>query len=46
MARRSFCSWWRDDVCFAQPDVAHIEMVEQVAAVPNAAPFVDGVVFH
>lgn len=26
-------------------DVAHIEMVEQVTRVPNAAPFVDGVVF-
>ena len=26
-------------------DVAHIEMVEQVTTVPNAAPFVDGVVF-
>lgn len=26
-------------------DVAHIEMVEQITAVPNAAPFVDGVVF-
>src|SRR5690242_16666492 len=26
-------------------DVAHVEMVEQVTAVPNAAPFVDGVVF-
>jgi purine-binding chemotaxis protein CheW len=26
-------------------DVAHIEMVEQVTAVPNAAHFVDGVVF-
>jgi purine-binding chemotaxis protein CheW len=26
-------------------DVAHIEMVEQVTAVPNAASFVDGVVF-
>ena len=25
--------------------VAHIEMVEQVTRVPNAAPFVDGVVF-
>ena len=26
-------------------DVAHVEMVEQVTAVPNAVPFVDGVVF-
>ena len=26
-------------------DVAHVEMVEQVTPVPNAAPFVDGVVF-
>jgi purine-binding chemotaxis protein CheW len=26
-------------------DVAHVEMIEQVTAVPNAAPFVDGVVF-
>jgi chemotaxis signal transduction protein len=26
-------------------DVQHIEMVEQVTRVPNAAPFVDGVVF-
>jgi purine-binding chemotaxis protein CheW len=26
-------------------DVAHIEMVEQVTGVPNAASFVDGVVF-
>ena len=26
-------------------DVAHVEMVEQVTAVPNAAHFVDGVVF-
>jgi purine-binding chemotaxis protein CheW len=26
-------------------DVAHVEMFEQVTAVPNAAPFVDGVVF-
>jgi purine-binding chemotaxis protein CheW len=26
-------------------DVAHVEMVEQVTAVPNAAAFVDGVVF-
>lgn len=26
-------------------DVAHIEMVDQVTAVPNAAHFVDGVVF-
>jgi purine-binding chemotaxis protein CheW len=26
-------------------DVAHIEMVDRVTAVPNAAPFVDGVVF-
>jgi purine-binding chemotaxis protein CheW len=26
-------------------DVAHIEMVEQITRVPNAAPFVDGVVF-
>lgn len=26
-------------------DVAHVEMVEQVTAVPNAMPFVDGVVF-
>src|SRR5512133_2316205 len=25
--------------------VAHIEMVEQITRVPNAAPFVDGVVF-
>jgi purine-binding chemotaxis protein CheW len=26
-------------------DVAHVEMIEQVTAVPNAATFVDGVVF-
>jgi purine-binding chemotaxis protein CheW len=26
-------------------DVAHVEMLEQVTAVPNAASFVDGVVF-
>jgi purine-binding chemotaxis protein CheW len=26
-------------------DVAHVEMVEEVTKVPNAAPFVDGVVF-
>jgi len=26
-------------------DVAHVEMVEQVTAVPNAASFIDGVVF-
>lgn len=26
-------------------DVRHLEMVEQVTAVPNAAPFVEGVVF-
>jgi purine-binding chemotaxis protein CheW len=26
-------------------EVAHIEMVDQITAVPNAAPFVDGVVF-
>lgn len=26
-------------------DVAHVEMVEQVTAVPNAVPFVDGVIF-
>jgi len=26
-------------------DVAHVEMLDQVTAVPNAAPFVDGVVF-
>lgn len=26
-------------------DVEHVEMVEQVTRVPNAAPFVDGVVF-
>jgi len=26
-------------------DVAHVEMIEQVTAVPNAASFVDGVVF-
>ena len=26
-------------------DVQHLEMVEQVTRVPNAAPFVDGVVF-
>lgn len=26
-------------------EVAHVEMVEQVTAVPNAVPFVDGVVF-
>jgi purine-binding chemotaxis protein CheW len=26
-------------------DVAHVEMIEQVTAVPNAAPAVDGVVF-
>src|SRR5688572_4541085 len=25
--------------------VAHVEMVEQITRVPNAAPFVDGVVF-
>ena len=27
------------------PQVAHVEMVEQITRVPNAAPFVDGVVF-
>jgi purine-binding chemotaxis protein CheW len=27
------------------PDVRHIEMLEHVTAVPNAPPFVDGVVF-
>jgi len=26
-------------------DVAHVEMIEDVTAVPNAVPFVDGVVF-
>ena len=26
-------------------EVAHVEMIEQVTAVPNAVPFVDGVVF-
>jgi len=26
-------------------DVAHVEMVEQITRVPNAPPFVDGVVF-
>jgi purine-binding chemotaxis protein CheW len=26
-------------------DVQHVEMIEQVTCVPNAAPFVDGVVF-
>jgi purine-binding chemotaxis protein CheW len=26
-------------------DVAHVEMVDQITAVPNASPFVDGVVF-
>ena len=26
-------------------DVAHVEMIEQVTAVPNAAAFVDGVIF-
>jgi chemotaxis signal transduction protein len=26
-------------------DVAHVEMVDQVTPIPNAAPFVDGVVF-
>lgn len=26
-------------------DVAHVEMVEEVTAVPNAVPYVDGVVF-
>jgi purine-binding chemotaxis protein CheW len=26
-------------------DVAHVEMIEEVTAVPNAVPFVDGVVF-
>ena len=26
-------------------EVAHVEMVEQITRVPNAAPFVDGVVF-
>ncbi len=26
-------------------DVQHVEMIEQVTRVPNAAPFVDGVVF-
>jgi chemotaxis signal transduction protein len=25
--------------------VAHVEMIDQITAVPNAAPFVDGVVF-
>jgi chemotaxis signal transduction protein len=35
------------DTTYALPsqDVAHVEMVEQVTRVPNAAPFVDGVVF-
>jgi purine-binding chemotaxis protein CheW len=35
------------DTTYAVPsrDVAHVEMVEQVTAVPNAPPFVDGVVF-
>jgi chemotaxis signal transduction protein len=26
-------------------DIAHVEIVEQITRVPNAAPFVDGVVF-
>jgi len=35
------------DTTYALPsrDVAHVEMVEQVTRVPNAAAFVDGVVF-
>ena len=35
------------DTTYAIPsrDVAHVEMIDQVTAVPNAAPFVDGVVF-
>jgi purine-binding chemotaxis protein CheW len=35
------------DTAYAIPsrDVAHVEMVEHITAVPNAAPFVDGVVF-
>lgn len=35
------------DTTYALPSraVAHVEMVEQVTRVPNAAPFVDGVVF-
>ena len=35
------------DTTYALPshDVAHVEMVEQVTRVPNAAAFVDGVIF-
>lgn len=35
------------DTTYALPSdqVAHVEMVEQITRVPNAAPFVDGVVF-
>ncbi len=35
------------DTTYALPsqDVAHIEMLDSVTQVPNAAPFVDGVVF-
>ena len=35
------------DTTYALPsrDVAHVEMVEQVTRVPNAAPYIDGVVF-
>ena len=35
------------DTAYALPshEVAHVEMVEQVTRVPNAAQFVDGVVF-
>jgi chemotaxis signal transduction protein len=35
------------DTTYALPskDVAHIEMLQEVTRVPNAAPFVDGVVF-
>ena len=36
-----------NDTTYALPSqaVAHVEMVEQITAVPNAAPFIDGVVF-
>lgn len=36
-----------NETTYALPsqEVAHVEMVEQVTAVPNAAAFVDGVVF-
>ena len=36
-----------NETTYALPsqDVAHVEMIDQVTAVPNAAAFVDGVVF-